>query len=152
MSPKERYWHLFDSDLKMKSLPKGFTDQAGLFDQEAYNVRQELASFHEIPADFPDGIQLSKQDTARIDKEAQDIHWALNYPSFSQVESCCRLINRNGDACLVYNRLPRIDQERLQLQVVGNLIGKPTYTLERKDIFPGRYTMDIPFRPSNPTI
>jgi|GEM_PF-3865285 len=151
MSPKERYWQLFDSDLRMKSLPKGFTDQAGLFDQEAVSVRRELAGFSEIPTSFPDNCQLSRQDILRVDKEAQDIHFALNYPSASSptlLETTSRQVNKNNDACAVYNRLSRLDQERMELHVSQSMFGKPTYVLERKALFPGHYTMDIPFRPS----
>lgn len=155
MSPKERYWELFDKDLEMKSLPKGFTDQAGLFDQTAVRIRQELAGFSEIPSSFPDSCPMSKQDILRIDKETQDIHFALNYPSASSamlLDTTIAQANRNNDACAVYNRLNKLDQERIELHVKQNMFGKPTYVLERKALFPGRYTMDIPFRPSsNPT-
>lgn len=151
MSPKERYWELFDNNQRLKSLPKGFTDQAGLFDQDAISIAQELSRFSEVPTTFPDNCPFSQQDIARIDKETQDIHWALNYPASvhpALLETTCRQINRNGDACAVYNRLPRIDQEKMDLQVIGSMVGKPAYVLEKKAVFPGRYTMDIPYRPN----
>lgn len=134
MSPKERYWQLFDRDQALKALPPGFIDQSGLFAQEVFRLNQELSRFTDIPTDLPDLLCLSPIEKDRIDKEAKDIHWALNYPSASMpqnfLETTCSRINLNSDACFVYNRLPRRDQERLQLQVDKDRFGKPAYVLE----------------------
>lgn len=134
MSPKEKYWQLFDRDQQLKSLPKGFTDQAGLFDQETLRISQELARIRDVPTDLPDVLCLSQPEKERIDKEAKDIHWALNYPNSSMpcgfLETACSIINRNGDACFVYNRLPRHDQEKIQLRAERDKFGKPVYVLE----------------------
>lgn len=134
MSPKERYWQLFDRGQALRALPPGFTDQAGLFAQEVFRLNQELQRITDIPTDLPDLPCLSPVEKDRIDKEAKDIHWALNYPSTGMpqgfLEATCSRINQNSDACFVYNRLPRRDQERLQLQVERDRFGKPVYVLQ----------------------
>lgn len=140
MSAKESYWNLFDHNQQIRLVPDAFIDQFGYFNDTARQIMDEMERSKEIPIDSPDAQLINKQDIARVDKEAKDLHWELNYSTTinapSALENVCRQITKNGDACAVYHRLPKRDQERIIFKTVKNMVGKATYALEAKPAQP----------------